>query len=587
MEINPDYKPAAAEAPNLPAESPAQAARPEKFMEGDVVKGIITDIQADQVTILTESGETVTAKLHAPIAAAGAKIGAMHAFTVRLDENGRLTLELRAPAQEAAQKNMIADALASFGMKPTEHNMKLAAILLENRQPLTSELMRTLNQAVKLLGPELTPETAEKAMFLIDNEISVNAKMAQTLNGLAVGQIKLAGQLAELARVVEAMPPSPLKDGALAALTSGEAALGEDAVIADALERAGSVRGGLEAKIMQAFAGGSLPPTASGKLGQALLAEYPEQRELIARLVAEKDDFVRFVADYKPALRQGVAELISHENLTPDTLATLVHGLREGAGPAGAPSAPKLGANEAAFLMNELLNELFPEGGPEADAARAALRLPGKEQPADISSVLARFSFKPGGADPKEIDVFLNTLRDNIAAAKTLLAQEKNASPETARVAEQLARAGDSLEFVAQAKNTLFAHLPLAMAEGEAGAELYVFRDKKRREDAGNTASALIALDTLNLGRFEVYVRKQDKQVDCQFRLRDEDVERLVRAHAPELSALLARRAFRLQGCSFRRLDEPFTLLSAEPGDPGAPPADARPPGSLSFDIRT
>jgi hypothetical protein len=109
----------------------------------------------------------------------------------------------------------------------------------------------------------------------------------------------------------------------------------------------------------------------------------------------------------------------------------------------------------------------------------------------------------------------------------------------------------------------MFVQLPVFHNGQETQTALHVYRDAKKSAAQGgkSSSSALIALDTLNLGHFETYVQKTSQSVNCQFRLRDKHVEQLVRTHIHELEALLREYRYSLDAFSFLPQGEPYTLL--------------------------
>jgi flagellar hook-length control protein FliK len=176
-------------------------------------------------------------------------------------------------------------------------------------------------------------------------------------------------------------------------------------------------------------------------------------------------------------------------------------------------------------------------------------------------------------ADSQTFNRFYEDLHNRFAQVKNLLAQGR--TPETEKIAQDVQRLTDRLEFIAHLKNDLYLQIPLTVRDRQMNGELYVFRQKKQRRKGGDgDASALVALDTAALGRFEVYLQKNNRNITCQFRLQDASVDTLVRKNIDRLERMLADRQYTLGGYSFRRQEEPFSPLGRDPGAASVPPGD-------------
>ncbi|MCL2699967.1 MAG: flagellar hook-length control protein FliK, partial [Defluviitaleaceae bacterium] len=196
-----------------------------------------------------------------------------------------------------------------------------------------------------------------------------------------------------------------------------------------------------------------------------------------------------------------------------------------------------------------------------------------------FAQVKQRLLFDPNGTSNKDVDEFLNRLRDSIEAARAELA--KSNAPETGRLMRELTFVRESLEFVNHIKENIYLQLPISVHNNETNGEILVFRNKQRKKKEDGSVSALIALDTLKLGRFEVYVQKTGKSVNCQFRLRDEKIESLTRANIPRLQAMLTAQGYSLSEVTYKKAEESFTLL-----DKPREESSETPLGKFAFDMK-
>lgn len=206
-----------------------------------------------------------------------------------------------------------------------------------------------------------------------------------------------------------------------------------------------------------------------------------------------------------------------------------------------------------------------PPSGESAPPTDAAPReAPTASSPQEQAAPSLRLSFKLSESTPSDIDRFINTLRDTMREIQRNLTDGRPETPETARVLREAVTLSEQIDFMAQIKNQIFVQMPVYHNGQETPTALHVYKDaKNEKKSADQTYSALIALDTSSLGHFETYVQKKARSVSCQFRLRDKNVEQLVRTHLPELNTLLNEYHYTLDAFSFLPPGEAFTVLDA------------------------
>ena len=134
-------------------------------------------------------------------------------------------------------------------------------------------------------------------------------------------------------------------------------------------------------------------------------------------------------------------------------------------------------------------------------------------------------------------------------------------------------------------KETIYVQIPLVINDRPATGELYVIKNKIKKNQADGAASAFVSLDTANLGKFEVYIVKDKKNISCQFRLADESIDEKVKENIENLRTELKKYGYALGGYFFKKQAEHFNLLSREPdSNDGETPAPE--PVKYIFDVR-
>jgi len=96
--------------------------------------------------------------------------------------------------QKRTEQSAIENTLKSLGFKANKENVKMVNLLLENNFPVTKSNLQKLNRSIKLFGEN----SAEKAIFLLKNEISPTISNTNILNGYLSGETNLTSSLNNL-----------------------------------------------------------------------------------------------------------------------------------------------------------------------------------------------------------------------------------------------------------------------------------------------------------------------------------------------------------------------------------------------------
>lgn len=120
-------------------------------------------------------------------------------------------------------------------------------------------------------------------------------------------------------------------------------------------------------------------------------------------------------------------------------------------------------------------------------------------------------------------------------------------------------------DFAAQIKNMHFVQMPVTINNTTVNAELYVFNNKRGKNKVSNSTSALISLNLAFLGHFEAYIQNVNRKITCQFRIESKHVQSLIEKNINSLSNGLKQYNYSLNQISFKKTDETFSILNAEP----------------------
>jgi hypothetical protein len=524
-----------------------------------------------------------------------------------------------AESENISQRERLTEILQSYGYKANDKNLAMLTRMLENGLPLTKENVARMNQALKLT------DSPDKALFLLLNNIRLTPANAAQLDGLADGRIRISEQLARLMDAIANLPDGPLKETLLKSFsvmenavltarpggtgTAGAASgtlLGQNAPLVNSgalgttVSTATGAASGIASQGAMPLIGGQTALTPgnftgnisqiigesgsqnSGAAGQnagaaGLQPNATGQNAIIAGLQSNAAGQNTGMLGAPSGTAQTAAVLFAQQDSvtastqfngqTSNQSATITTQLIDSMQPAALEQTARLPQNQP-----NQLNTHAGEATPESVLRTSIETFTEREQPippalvpraAAETQIPLRLSFKLMDSTPGDIDRFLNSLQDVLNQARRAVAEQRVPTPEGERVLRQIQTLSEHMDFVTHIKNQLFVQLPVYYNGQETPTALHIYKDVKggKKGESGQTQSALIALDTSALGRFETYVQKRGVSVSCQFRLRDKEVEKLVRTHIKELETLLRSYLYSLDTFSFLPPGEPYTLL--------------------------
>ncbi|MDR2940782.1 MAG: hypothetical protein LBV08_10780 [Clostridiales bacterium] len=165
-------------------------------------------------------------------------------------------------------------------------------------------------------------------------------------------------------------------------------------------------------------------------------------------------------------------------------------------------------------------------------------------------------------SEPEGLDNFLKGLKEKVGLAKQLIINTEN--PENLDTG--LTKLQNTLDFFINAKENIFVQIPLLLEGKKFDSEIYVFEDKKQKVINGGDCTALISIETANLGRFETFIKKVSDQVNFEFNL-NEEAEALVKANIDGLEHMLKERGYTLAGFSFKKTKDEFDITQTTKED--------------------
>ena len=487
------------------------------------------------------------------------------------DLNTKLT-SLSTVYDKADQLNAIKDLLTAAGMTPSDSLMEMASAMLDGGLSLDVDSLKkfkqqamlfnlldkeqaTLVEHVKVTTPDkpaslpkgATPvqgepavipttaaQTLDKTLLVLKNDLPINTPTSQAINQFARGELSLSKQLANLAERLATIDSSVIKETLIKQVVAPE----------------------VLAKI-------NIPqpePVTHTTIPTPQVVSPPQ-----ATATPE-------LAPLSPSLTPLDIPLTTTE-VPPSTTPLPV--MPEQMIPAPLPTAGEshiqLVTPEQASPTAEqpLLSPAVTEPALQPDIAINAARIPistdqflTQLDPSELTQLLEQ-SYQLDLTQPKEqIDQTVNRLLTNLQTLTDTLTDstlQAQLSPETrSGINNTLNHIQQQVSFSQGLNNAMYIPLPLVINNQQLDGQLFIFKDGKNSPQKKNTGatSALIGLDTANLGRVETYIQKIGEQIHLQFRMDEESTQQLFRRSLSALTDQLP-----VASVSYNTLDKPFVPL--------------------------
>ncbi|MCL1842590.1 MAG: flagellar hook-length control protein FliK [Defluviitaleaceae bacterium] len=485
------------------------------------------------------------------------------------------TANPQAVHSQTTSVEILADTLLSYGYKVTEANKEMLKLMLENGIPLTKENIQRVNQALKL------SQSPDKALFLLQNKQRLTQANAAQLENLVSGQAKITNQLSNLLAAVEQL---------------------EDPALASQLKQILAGNGKSTAQKTPGATHSAAEPTAQAPVAQPARAT-PQQGSSPQSVLAQSPLSGDSTAQANtPALPQGAAKNLPQSPVTtPSSQATTsqtAHNepqtILQTASQAGSQTAPQPAAKVPGMQSAEQTPTAPQKGGVTApipgqrniatpQSSAALPPAPPQTAPAPVNIPLPQnLLFNLEESTARDITRYLTHLRETLNEVRQALAGRE--TPDAARVLTEARSTEAQIDFTSQIRNQTYVQIPMFHNGQQTQVNLHVYKDAKKPGGAsGDSASALIALETASMGHFETYVQKTSNAIHCQFRPETPEVMQLVRNNIHKLNELLRESGYSLESFSFLPPGEPYTVLDS-PKTFDAAPAPSVPEELPRFD---
>lgn len=460
------------------------------MMEGDILSGLVTDINNDKITLRLNNGQQLLARL-----AQNQLVQIGQNMTFLLENNITDTIILKPRMSDGQQAYMINNALVAAGYPSTEENVNLIKELINMNMPVDTD---TISEMMKntVHFPEADINTIANLMKLeipVTSDNIAQFEAYKSYEHSIMGELNNIGQ--DISSTVAELINSSEYDKGISIL---------DNTI------------------------NTLYQTGSGETAQNSEQIYNSSDGVVK--LSDNQDNAQKAA--------GVDSQQLNSYMDKDSLGQLVSRISDtfGSNAQNIINAIKDGnLSTKELLMN--INELLKNSHSKVDAAGL---INSKEYGTLLKQMTAEtMMLTPAAvAEENSIKNFYKRLKSSIDNITDNLQKSAQGSS----LAKDMSQIKSNIDFMNDLnKNMTFVQLPVKFSESAGNGDLYVFTNKKALKNGTDKVSALLHLDMDNLGPMDIYVNLSGKNVSTNFCLESEEMLDFVYSNIDKLNERLTK----------------------------------------------
>lgn len=538
--------------------------------EGQTLKGVVSDVHSDQITLVMEDGTAFTGRLPD---AGQYSIGQKAAFKiVSLDQN---TIYMKAVSTSYLldMEDTIDQALEEAGLPKSARNSDVVRSLLMNQQSISRENLLSsirlcatypdadVNSVITLrrLGLPLTPENlAQFEQYenndhsLLDHFAQITDSIGDLMNAIGTQVPRLSGQTAgQLLNLALSSPLTPeeqaLKEAQAAASEAQTEAAAQEGEGSDAPETAEKApANAADAALSEETEVSSSPFSRMKQIFSSLTDGASAAKAALSETGLAKDYKVPFIHEQvgfslSPEEREAFHSLLSDLPL-PEELTT---SLQEGTLTtrdfltAVRQTLPRMSSEQAAGLLSSpafqrLVKDQFLSNwtlSPEKLKQKGAV----EELYQQISSQVDKLSHFSQ-------DVFGKNLFENLQQQTTQTSQNLNF----------MKLLNDTYQYV---------QLPVKLQQQNAHGDLYVMTRKESLRRHPDSLKALLHLDMDHLGSLDIHIIRENTSISTKFFVDEKDTLQLLEKNINLLQDALNEQGFSFSS-EFSMKEKDFNLVN-------------------------
>lgn len=506
-----------------------------KNMEiGDVLKGRVLEVLANNISVRTASGQVFTAILQEGWSVSK---GALVELLINNIADGKIYAELKTESKAEDMDAKVADLLKQLGFSVDEKNMEAAKLLIKYKLPLNKETISNITGLKKSID-NLNNSTEEKIGLMLSG-LNIKDTPIDVLNKLVLSwpaDITAFEAISEKGgRKPEAPEAAIIKQTAAGSVSEGKGA--ENPGKAADIPRTDSSETHREAAGHESLVG-SMAVSESNKgvdMVRALvgMGVEVEAEEEVRQLAAKVENLLASISNVDI---ETITYLAAKEmKITPGNLSMLLKNIENSDG------------------ISQFFDKLQE-------------RTAGKKSPElmEIKESIRRVFLEP--RQLKEGKDVSEQLKDIAKLGEKLESYLNKSGDKDPEIRDALSNLKDSIGFIRNInQHSNYLQLPLMINGDTSTAKLYIFKEGKRNKQINpGDATIVIVLDLTNLGHLESMIRVKGKSVNLTFRVENKNIGAILKKNGDSLKKSLSEKGYNLNPVRIISMGQPFSLLSME-----------------------
>lgn len=497
------------------------------LQQGQVFRGEILNITANDVTILLDNQQVLNAKLGESLEL---NIGQRMYFEVKENQGEQIFIRPMQNMNPDGQSMAAEKALATNGFAFTERNFTIVNHLMEAGMPLDKESMRKImQQAMRLPEADIKQLVDMNRLGIPVNEVNVRQfaqytahqhqltqNMQQVLAGL--DQAIMAGnETADLEQMQnlnrQLMDIFGWKVPDIAGMTEQPGILNEE----------------------------NATSSVAGEVATEVAAETTTETAQVTETVQSSENPEAQKTEQTSATT-GQATINSE---LPAPERTFLSELRTQLMEMGIPeqTAQNLTNGEQSYgSILSKVSSLLEQQGLVAEQASRNFFQSDNYRKLVKKGIQEEWLMKPDAMkEPKEIDrLYEKIFRQSAQLEENFVSSEQSGK----QFSEQSQNMRENLQFMQQLNQQfIFAQLPMKMNGQDANSELFVYANKKKLQQADGVR-VLLHLDMPHLGSTDILVRLKEKMLHATFTMDDQTSVSIIAENMEELTHKLEEKGF-------------------------------------------
>jgi len=515
-----------------------------QLREGQTLKGVVSDIHGNEITLSLEDGSSFTGKLPD---ANQYSIGQKAAFLITNLEDNTIYMKATTGAYLLDMEDTVAQALEEAGLPRSSRNMDVVRSLLSNQQSISREnIMSSIQlcarypeadvnsvitmQRLRLPMTETSVKQFESYLNqthqLLHQMESLGESIENMLNSIGTQVPRLAKEVAShlLSLALEGAPSpeeqalaAELAEAAKAESSAGEAAVEGTTVLAE------------EGTTALAEEEEDLPVTGNPENAPAQAEQESEASGPLARM----RQLFSFITDDKTAAPNGMTEDFRapfiHEQtgfiLSPEERASLADFLKE----YPLPEEVKSGLSDGTITARDFLSAL-EQAFPQMSNEQAGKLLTSKAfQHIVKGQFLSNWTLSPEHLKQEgSLDEVYHKMSQQFEALSHF-SENVLGKDVFKQMSSTASNMNDNLNFMKTLNETFqYVQLPLKLQNQNTHGDLYVMTRKESLKKNPDNLKVLLHLDMDHLGTLDIQIAKENTAVSLRFFVSTEETLHLL-----------------------------------------------------------